>query len=313
MDTNVKPRTAIVAIIGFLLLAAATPGKAQTATPHTTSTKTRSARASKTFAPLSQWKSAVLNGDASALQALYLPTPPSATLPDGQAANPAQEVAFWSQVHAGGLTGFDPKVLLRQTPQLGQMLLLMRVYLTMRTNGESHDLVLSLTQLWQEDAGTWKIAASRRSNPAPRPAMRLPEPAVPDPDLYPDPNQAQKDLDAALAAAAKDHKNVLVVFGGNWCYDCHVLDATFHSAAIAPLVNANYHVVHINIGSYDVNLDIAERLQTPLKKGVPVIAVLDSKGQVLTSQKNGEFESAGRIGPSDVTDFLKRWKPTPGK
>ncbi len=287
------------------------PASAQT--PHASPSKSKSSRPAKIFEPLSQWKSAVLNGDASALQAIYLQTPPATNLPDGPAADSAQEVAFWSQLHAAGLTAFDPKVLLRQSPQPGQMLLLMRVYLTIPVNGESKDFVLSLTQLWQEDAGAWKIAASHHSSPANRPQLRLPEPAVPDPDLYPDPAEAKKDLDSAIAAASKDHKNVLVVFGGNWCYDCHVLDATFHSPAIAPLVNANYHVVHINIGSYDVNLDIAERLQTPLKKGVPVIAVLDSKGQVLTSQKNGEFESAGRIGPSDVSDFLKRWKPTQGK
>ena len=38
-------------------------------------------------------------------------------------------------------------------------------------------------------------------------------------------------------------------------------------------------------------------------------AVLDGDGRVVTSLKNGEFESAAKIGMSDVTGFLERWKP----
>ena len=103
---------------------------------------------------------------------------------------------------------------------------------------------------------------------------------------------------------------MILVFGANWCYDCHVLDATFHSKAIAPLVEANFHVVHINIGEQDKNLDLAAKYGVPLKKGVPALAVLDPNGTVVYSQKEGEFENSVRIGPADVTAFLKKWAPT---
>ena len=95
----------------------------------------------------------------------------------------------------------------------------------------------------------------------------MPEPAKPNIQLYPPPEEAQAEISSALAAASKDHKRVLLVFGGNWCYDCHVLDATFRSKAFAPIVNANYHVIHINVGNYDVNLDLADKYQIPLEKG----------------------------------------------
>jgi ketosteroid isomerase-like protein len=298
--------------IASLFLALPRNAPAQSPASHAPSAKTKSASASKAFEPLSQWKAAVLAGNLPTLQAFYSATTRT-RLPQGDSTDPNEEAVFWTGMHAGGLTALDPKVLLREARQPGQIVLLMRVYLTIQEKGESHDYVMSLTQLWAQEGSDWKIAATQRSNPAPRPSIRLPEPAVPNPDLYPDPSEAQKDLDSALAAATHDHKHVIVVFGANWCYDCHVLDAAFHSAAIAPIVKANYHVVHVNIGNYDQNLDIAERLQTPLKKGVPVLAVLDSKGQVLTSQKNGEFESAYKIGPTDITDFLNHWKPSAGK
>jgi hypothetical protein len=102
-----------------------------------------------------------------------------------------------------------------------------------------------------------------------------------------------------------------LVFGGNWCYDCHVLDTTFRSKSFAPLVNANYHVIHINVGNYDANLDLAKKYEIPLNKGVPSLAILDPDGKLVVSQKKGEFESTVRIGPEDVVDFLKKWKPQP--
>jgi len=296
-------RIVLTAIAIFLF---ALPGPRAQSSASTT--KSKPAHASKPFEPLLQWKSAILEGNMLALQSLYSASTQN-QVPQGNSTGPAEETAFWNAVHSAGLTALDPKVLERDTTPEGQIALLMRVYLTVQINGETKDVVIALTQLWSHDEGDWKIVATKRSNPGLRPEMKLPEPAVPNTDLYPDPNEAQKDLDAALTAAAKDHKNVIVVFGGNWCYDCHVLDATFHSASIAPLVTANYHVVHINIGDYDQNLAIAARLQTVLTKGVPALAVLDSKGNILTSQKNGEFESTVKLSPTDVTDFLKRWKP----
>ena len=99
------------------------------------------------------------------------------------------------------------------------------------------------------------------------------------------------------------------MFGGNWCYDCHVLDTTFRSKEFAPLVEANYVVVHINIGD-DVkdNVDIAARYGVALDKGVPSLGVLEPDGTVVYAQKNGEFESTVKIGPQDVRAFLEKWK-----
>jgi thioredoxin 1 len=292
------PVTAIL----FLFLATAITA-AQTPTHHAAT-----AKSSKTFEPLNQWKAAVLSGDRVTLQSLCSPSA-MARLPQGDTNDANEEPTFWSSLHSAGVTALDPKVLERQTTQPGRIAIIMRVFLTVQSNGESKEYIMVLTQLWEQEGNDWKIIASQRSNPAPRPTIRLTEPTTTNPDLYPEASEAQKDLDSALTAAAKDHKNVIIVFGGNWCYDCHVLDATFKTPAMASLLKANYHVVHINIGEYDQNLAIAAKYQTVLTHGVPALAVLDANGKLLTSQKNGEFESAVKIGPADITDFLKQWKP----
>ena len=129
-------------------------------------------------------------------------------------------------------------------------------------------------------------------------------------DIYPDPAQAHADLAAALKQAGATHKRVIVDFGGNWCGDCHVLDMYFHNAENQPILDANYILVHVNVGHYDANLDLAQRYGIPLEKGVPALVVLSETGKVLLSQKSGEFESMRRLQPSTITSFLVQWKPT---
>jgi thiol:disulfide interchange protein len=128
-------------------------------------------------------------------------------------------------------------------------------------------------------------------------------------DIYPDPTQAKADLASALKTAAASHKRILLDFGGNWCGDCIVLDMYFHNEANLPILEANYVLVHVNVGHMDENVDIARQYDVPLEKGVPALAVLTEKGKLLYSQQNGQFEAMRRIEPSAVTQFLVQWKP----
>ena len=128
-------------------------------------------------------------------------------------------------------------------------------------------------------------------------------------EIYPAPAQAKADLAAALKTAPASHKRILLDFGGNWCPDCIVLDGYFHDPANRQILEANFVLVHVNIGKMDANLDIAEKYGVPLDKGVPALAVLNENGKLLYSQKSGEFEAMRRLESSAVTKFLVRWKP----
>ena len=43
------------------------------------------------------------------------------------------------------------------------------------------------------------------------------------------------------------------------------------------------------------------------------MAVLDTDGKLIYSQKSGEFEAMRRMQPGAVTEFLTHWKPLPAK
>ena len=128
-------------------------------------------------------------------------------------------------------------------------------------------------------------------------------------DIYPEPAAANAEIQNALATAAREYKRVILDFGGNWCGDCKVLNIYYHQEPNASLLAANYVLVDVNICRMDCNTDIADKYAVPLKKGVPALAVLDSNGTLLYSQRNGEFESMRRMDSNSVTDFLNTWKP----
>jgi thioredoxin 1 len=256
------------------------------------------------FAPFEAWKSAVANGDEPSVAKLY----PAAGVNLRVGKDPIarnEEIAWWAGLKRQGMMQFTPRILETRTVN-GNTLLLLRVSAQI----DGTPVVVSGEQLWAHTADGWKIAASTRSKLYSEAGRRLPEPAIPNVNLYPDPREAEADLKAGLTQAAKEHKRVIVVLGGNWCYDCDVLDATFHSKAFAPLVDGNYVVVHINIGDEGKdNGPLGARLGVALDKGVPSLGVLDPDGKVVYAQKNGEFESTVKIGPDDVRAFLEKWKP----
>jgi hypothetical protein len=284
--------------------------------PASAGAQTMEATKAGAFAPLERWKTAVLAGDAAALKALYISAPQAfAVTPQGKTGDLANEESdYWSKLGSNGLTAMNPKILERNEPREGFEQLVLRIELTFTTKTTPEHLVISGAQVWaQKGPDDWGILIAERSETFPSPEMRLPEPATPNTNLYPEPEEANGEVNEALSLAKKDHKRVLVVFGANWCYDCHVLDEAFHSAKTAALIAANYHVVHVNIGDGKSNGDLAARFEVPLNKGIPGLAVLGGDGQVITSQKQGEFESAAKIGMNDVTQFLEQWKPPSAK
>jgi thioredoxin 1 len=275
--------------------------------------KTSETAPSFAFEPLDNWKAAVLAGDKASLTAFYTTNPAArAKTPQGETLDPAEEPSFWATLKPAGLDRLNVQVLEAKTLQPGVMALTLRMEAGLKTSAEEKSIIIGAAQVWVQKLGEWKIIMTQRSDPGAKQARRLPEPAKPNTQLYPPPEEAQAEISSALAAAAKDHKRVILVFGGNWCYDCHVLDATFRSKEFAPLVNANFHVIHINIGNSDANLDLAKKYEIPLEKGVPSLAILDPDGKLVVSQKKGEFESTLKIGPEDVVEFLKKWKPQHG-
>ena len=128
-------------------------------------------------------------------------------------------------------------------------------------------------------------------------------------NIYPANADANKEIETALKRARVENRRLLLVFGANWCYDCHVLDRALHDGEAGKLISEKYLLVHVNIGEGEKNPELVKEYKIPLDKGVPAVAVLDADGKLLYSSGEGEFEAARRMLKKDLVKFLTRWKP----
>ncbi len=206
------------------------------------------------------------------------------------------DLAFWTGLK---ITTIEFETLLTGQPRPG---LEQTIFTAKLNTASAQSLYVSVTQVWQQQPDGWRLVAAERTA-----ATHLQKATK---EIYPPNVDAHAEIKEALALAAKGHKRVLLVFGANWCYDCHVLDLAFHRDDLAPVVEKNYEVVHVDIGEGDKNQDLAKQYDVPMDKGVPAIAVLEADGKLLYSQKNGEFEKARSLDPETMLKFLNKWKPS---
>ncbi len=163
------------------------------------------------------WRKAVLAGDSGALASMYLDSV-KIIAPGKETSNLKSELAYWNSWKSRGLKTLSAELQSQQEPQPGYHVFLVQLTLGVAENGAAKKYYVTVGQGYLERGATWKIAAEQREA-----ETRLKAPAERK-DLYPSDANAQKEIAEALASAARSHKRVLLIFGGNWCYDCHVLD-----------------------------------------------------------------------------------------
>jgi len=254
------------------------------------------------YPPLETWKKAVLAGNSTQIAGLYGSSPQIMTA-GSKNLSATDDANYWAGWKAKGLTHIASEIVQQQNPQPNAHVVVLHLALTVHEKGAAKKYFIAMAQGWVEQKGEWKIAFEQRGDPA---GLRQP---IEKHDIYSATADARQEIADAIRLATATHKNIVLVFGGNWCYDCHVLDDAFHSEEIAPTLNKSFEVVHVDVGEYDKNLDIAKQYAVPLERGVPALAVLDSSGKLLYSQKSGEFEKTRVLSTEDIVAFLNKWKP----
>lgn len=247
--------------------------------------------------PFEQWKSAVMAGDAGALKAFYSTNPPAQIEVKGAHQDADADVSFWLGLKAHSIKTEVVRLVVR--PDRGTIIFRAEVA------GADRTVTVTDAQGWQKQGDTWRIVGAERTDDP-----QLKQPSDMKKDIYPADADAHADIKEAEKLATKEHKRVLLIFGANWCFDCHVLDLAFQRPDLAPIVNSNYEVVHIDLGPDEKkNADLVEQYQIPLNKGIPALAVTDSGGKLVVSQKEGEFEDARGLTAEALAEFLNKWKP----
>jgi protein disulfide-isomerase len=117
---------------------------------------------------------------------------------------------------------------------------------------------------------------------------------------------AKLDIKQALSEASATNTSVIVVFGANWCGDCKKLDAVMKKGPSAELLSRDFTIVKVNVGRFDKNVDLAKSYGVPLDKGIPAVAILSARNEVLYATRAGELADARKMGSDGIYEFFKR-------
>ena len=116
---------------------------------------------------------------------------------------------------------------------------------------------------------------------------------------------AKAALAQGLAVARTSGKEVLVVFGANWCPDCRELDKALHGRS-SSLIDSRFIVVKVDVGNFDKNQDVVKRYGNPIAKGIPAAVVLSAEDKVLYATRAGELADARHMGDEGIYNFFSR-------
>jgi thioredoxin 1 len=115
---------------------------------------------------------------------------------------------------------------------------------------------------------------------------------------------AHAEIRAATTQAATAKKDILLIFGANWCVDCRELSANMVKSPLSDLIDRRYVVVKVDVGNWNRNLDIVKAWGDPIAKGIPGVVVFDPHGSVLYTTKSGEIANARWMGSEGLLKFF---------
>ena len=130
------------------------------------------------------------------------------------------------------------------------------------------------------------------------------------PHIYDPTVDAQQAIKKAVSQAKKEHKNVLLQIGGNWCIWC----TRFHNFVAANdtlknLQESYFVTVHVNYSPDNKNEKVLAGLDYPQRFGFPVFVVLDENGNRIHTQNSGYLEEGKGYNSGKIREFFGQWSP----
>jgi hypothetical protein len=70
------------------------------------------------------------------------------------------------------------------------------------------------------------------------------------------------------------------------------------------MIEKSFHVVRIDVGYWDHNLDVAEQFGSPIDNGIPAVVVLEADRTIVGSSADGFLANARVMTEKQVLDYL---------
>jgi thioredoxin-related protein len=125
-------------------------------------------------------------------------------------------------------------------------------------------------------------------------------------------------LKEARARAAKENKNVMVIFHASWCGWCHKMDTSLNDPSVKDFFDKNYVITHLVISESKDKKNLENPGAAELNKqwggadqGIPFWVIMDKNGTILADSQKKRGENVGCPATSEeVAHFINVLKKT---
>ena len=114
-------------------------------------------------------------------------------------------------------------------------------------------------------------------------------------------------LDRFIDLSIDKGKQPVIIFGGNWCPDCRILEGTLAMPTIKKFIDQHYQIMHIDIGRYDRNMELMNHLNIEAKKGVPRVVILDFEKNIVNSSTSSEWTTARDRKQQEIYNYFQKF------
>ena len=101
-------------------------------------------------------------------------------------------------------------------------------------------------------------------------------------------------------------KQPIIIFGGNWCPDCRILDGSLQVPSIKKFMSERFEIMHIDVGRYDKNMELMDYFGVAREKGVPRVIVFDKEMNILNSSSTKEWTTARERSLQDIFNYFQK-------
>ena len=102
-----------------------------------------------------------------------------------------------------------------------------------------------------------------------------------------------------------ESKQPIIIFGGNWCADCRILDGTFELPTVKEFMQAKYRILHIDVGRYERNMHLFSFFGIPKEEGVPRVLVFDKQKNLLNAPSSKEWTTARDRKKQEIFNYFQ--------
>ena len=130
--------------------------------------------------------------------------------------------------------------------------------------------------------------------------LKIPLPLPYNGEIY-----SESDIERFLDSSINKSKQPIIIFGGNWCPDCRILEGTLQLPTIKKYMIEHYEIMHVDVGRYDKNMNLISYFKIPKEEGVPRVLVFDTNKNILNMESTKEWTTARDRKQQEIFNYFQ--------